>query len=102
MLLALPIILPLATAIALHLLPQRTRWLRVLAFLGALLLLAAGVSVLVRVLDAGDSGPPRRLMAGAVRNHPGSRPLQRADGRDDRDYRRRRDGLIVRRRRFAS
>ena len=53
MLLALPIVLPLATAIALHLLPQRSRWLRVLAFLGALLLLAAGVSVLVRVQYSG-------------------------------------------------
>jgi multicomponent Na+:H+ antiporter subunit D len=53
MLLALPIILPLATAIALHVLPQRTRWLRVLAFIGALLLLVAGVSVLVRVLYGG-------------------------------------------------
>jgi multicomponent Na+:H+ antiporter subunit D len=53
MLLALPIILPLATAIALHVLPQRTRWLRVLAFIGALLLLAAGVSVLGRVLYGG-------------------------------------------------
>ena len=53
MLLALPIVLPLATAIALHLLPQRSRLLRVVAFLGALLLLAAGVSVLVRVQDAG-------------------------------------------------
>ena len=53
MLLALPIVLPLATAIALQILPQRSRWLRVVAFLGALLLLAAGVSVLVRVQNAG-------------------------------------------------
>ena len=36
MLLALPIVLPLATAIALQILPQRSRLLRVVAFLGAL------------------------------------------------------------------
>ena len=53
MLLVLPIVLPLSTAIALHLLPKRSRLLRVAAFLGALLLLAAGVSVLVRVHFAG-------------------------------------------------
>lgn len=53
MLLALPIVLPLATAIALQVLPQRSRRLRVVAFLGALLLLAAGVSLLVRVQNAG-------------------------------------------------
>jgi len=53
MLLALPIVLPLATAIALHLLPPRSRLLRVVAFLGALLLLVAGLSVLLRVQYAG-------------------------------------------------
>ena len=53
MLLALPIVLPLATAIALHLLPQRSRLLRVVAFLGALLILAAAVAILVRVQSAG-------------------------------------------------
>jgi multicomponent Na+:H+ antiporter subunit D len=53
MLLALPILLPLATAIALHLLPQQSRLLRVVAFIGALLLLLAGASVLVRVQYAG-------------------------------------------------
>jgi multicomponent Na+:H+ antiporter subunit D len=53
MLLVLPIVLPLGTAIALHLLPKRSRLLRVVAFLGALLLLAAGVSVLLRVYVTG-------------------------------------------------
>ena len=37
MLLACPILLPLSTAIALQLLPQRTKLLRVVAFAGALL-----------------------------------------------------------------
>jgi multicomponent Na+:H+ antiporter subunit D len=47
MLLALPILIPLGTAIALHLLPQRSRLLRVIAFLGALLILGAAVAILV-------------------------------------------------------
>jgi multicomponent Na+:H+ antiporter subunit D len=49
MLLALPILLPLATAIALHLLPQRTLLLRLVAFSGALMALAAAASILVEV-----------------------------------------------------
>ena len=51
--LALPILLPLATAIALHLLPQRTRLLRVTAFAGAVLILAAAVTILLRVASLG-------------------------------------------------
>ena len=47
MLLALPILVPLVTAIVLHLLPQRSRLLRVVAFLGAALSLAAGRPILV-------------------------------------------------------
>src|SRR3954469_22142406 len=53
MLLALPILLPLATAIALHLLPQRSRLLRVVAFAGAVLLLTAAVFILVGVQTRG-------------------------------------------------
>jgi multicomponent Na+:H+ antiporter subunit D len=53
MLLALPVLLPLATAIALHFLPQRSGPVRVVGFLGALLLLVVGVSILVRVQYAG-------------------------------------------------
>ena len=53
MLLALPIVLPLTTAIALHLMPQRSRLLRVVAFVGALLLIAAALAILVRVQVAG-------------------------------------------------
>src|SRR5689334_16056230 len=53
MLLALPILLPLLTAIVLHLLPQHSRRLRVVAFAGALGSLAAAASILVRVQRAG-------------------------------------------------
>jgi multicomponent Na+:H+ antiporter subunit D len=53
MLLALPILLPLATAIALHLLPHRPRLLRFVAFAGALAILAAAISLFVRVEAAG-------------------------------------------------
>ena len=53
MLLALPILLPLLTAIVLHLLPQRARLLRVVAFAGALGTLAAAASVFVVVQQAG-------------------------------------------------
>ena len=53
MLLALPILLPLATAIALHLLPHRPRLLRLVAFAGALALLAAAIALFVRVESAG-------------------------------------------------
>jgi len=49
MLLALPVLLPLATAIALLLLPHRPRVLRWVAFAGALGLLAAAIALLVRV-----------------------------------------------------
>lgn len=48
-LLALPIVVPLGTAIALHLLPQRALILRWVAFAGALLLLASAVTILGRV-----------------------------------------------------
>jgi multicomponent Na+:H+ antiporter subunit D len=47
--LAVPILIPLATAIALHLLPQNSRLLRIVAFAGAVMILAAAVSVLVTV-----------------------------------------------------
>jgi multicomponent Na+:H+ antiporter subunit D len=53
MFLALPIVVPLGTAIALHLLPQRTRLLRVVAFLGAVSTLAVAVAILVRTLSTG-------------------------------------------------
>jgi multicomponent Na+:H+ antiporter subunit D len=53
MLLALPILLPLATAIALHLLPQRAPLLRAVAFAGALAALVAAASIFVAVQEAG-------------------------------------------------
>src|SRR3954447_22086417 len=53
MLLALPILFPLLTAIVLHLLPQRGRLLRVVAFCGSLGVLGAAVSIFVRVQHAG-------------------------------------------------
>ncbi|MEO8256108.1 MAG: proton-conducting transporter membrane subunit [Acidobacteriota bacterium] len=53
MLLALPILLPLLAAIALLLLPQRRRLRRVIAFVGALLILGAAVAILVRVRSGG-------------------------------------------------
>ena len=49
MLLALPILVPLATAIGLQLLPYRPRLFRLIAFAGALGILAAAISLLVRV-----------------------------------------------------
>jgi len=49
MLLALPILLPLVTAIMLHLLPQRSRLLRVVAFSGSLGVLIAALWIFVRV-----------------------------------------------------
>jgi len=53
MLLALPILLPLLTAIVLHLLPQRSRLLRVVAFAGSLGVLATTALIFVRVQQAG-------------------------------------------------
>jgi multicomponent Na+:H+ antiporter subunit D len=53
MLLALPILLPLGTAIALHLLPQRPQLLRAIAFVGAVLILAVAAAILVRVRSEG-------------------------------------------------
>jgi multicomponent Na+:H+ antiporter subunit D len=53
MLLASPILLPLVTAIALQLLPPRTRWLRVVAFAGAVAMLGAATALLVRVERGG-------------------------------------------------
>jgi len=53
MLLALPILLPLTTAITLQLLPQHARLLRRVAFGGAICTLAAAVAILVRVEAAG-------------------------------------------------
>ena len=53
MLLALPILLPLATAILLHLLPQRSRLLRVVGFGGSLSVLVAAVWIFVRVQRSG-------------------------------------------------
>jgi multicomponent Na+:H+ antiporter subunit D len=49
MLLALPILLPLATAIALQLLPHRPKLLRSVAFAGAVGILIAGIAIFVRV-----------------------------------------------------
>jgi multicomponent Na+:H+ antiporter subunit D len=53
MLLALPILLPLCTAMALHLLPQRSRLLRVVAFAGSLGAIGAAVAIFLRVERAG-------------------------------------------------
>lgn len=53
MLLALPILLPLTTAITLQLLPQHSRLLRRVAFGGAICALASAVSMLLRVEAAG-------------------------------------------------
>jgi multicomponent Na+:H+ antiporter subunit D len=53
MLLTLPILLPLLTAIVLHLLPQRSQLLRVVAFTGALAALAVSISIFVRVQQNG-------------------------------------------------
>ncbi len=53
MLLALPMAVPLATAIVLHLLPQRARLLRTVAFLGSLLGLAAAATIFIRVERSG-------------------------------------------------
>ena len=53
MLLTLPILLPLLTAIVLHLLPQRSRLLRVIAFAGSVGALAAAASIFVRVQQTG-------------------------------------------------
>jgi multicomponent Na+:H+ antiporter subunit D len=53
MLLALPILVPFATAIALKALPYRPRMLHGVAFAGALGILAAAVAILVRVWTAG-------------------------------------------------
>jgi multicomponent Na+:H+ antiporter subunit D len=49
MLLTLPILAPLVTAIALHLLPQRGRTLRIVAFAGSMAVLAVSVVIFVRV-----------------------------------------------------
>ena len=53
MLLALPILSPLLTAIVLHLLPPRSRLLRLVAFGGSLAALAATVCIFVRVQQGG-------------------------------------------------
>jgi multicomponent Na+:H+ antiporter subunit D len=53
MLLALPILLPLATAIALQIAPHRPRLLRTIAFAGAMAVLVAAVVLLVRVESGG-------------------------------------------------
>jgi multicomponent Na+:H+ antiporter subunit D len=53
MLLALPILLPLVTALLLHLLPHRSRLLRVVGFAGSLSVLAASVWIFVRVQHSG-------------------------------------------------
>jgi multicomponent Na+:H+ antiporter subunit D len=53
MLLVLPILVPLATAIALQLLPHRPRLLRGVAFAGALVILATAVALLARVQTEG-------------------------------------------------
>lgn len=49
MLLVLPILVPLVTAIVLHLLPQRSRSLRVVALCGSLGVAAAAVAIFLRV-----------------------------------------------------
>ena len=51
--LALPILIPLATAIALQLLPQRSLLLRSVAFIGAVVLLGAATAILAAVYRDG-------------------------------------------------
>ena len=53
MLLALPILLPLLTAIVLHLLPYRSRRLRSVAFASSLLVLGTAASIFAKVQQAG-------------------------------------------------
>ena len=53
MLLALPILIPLATAIAISMMPQRPPLLRAVAFAGAVGILASAVAVLARVEASG-------------------------------------------------
>ncbi len=53
MLLVLPIIVPLFTAIVLQIVPQRPRPLRITAFAGTLAVLAVGTAILVRVSTRG-------------------------------------------------
>src|SRR5687768_13083583 len=53
MLLALPILLPLLTAIALQLLPHRPKLLRAVAFAGALGILIAAIAILIHVETGG-------------------------------------------------
>lgn len=53
MLLALPILLPLLTAIVLHLIPQRSRVLRVVAFAGSVGSVIVAVAIFVRVQQTG-------------------------------------------------
>jgi multicomponent Na+:H+ antiporter subunit D len=53
MLLTLPILLPLLTAIVLHLMPPRSRALRLTAVAGSLATLASALSILVRVQNDG-------------------------------------------------
>jgi len=53
MLLVLPILIPLATAIAVSMMPQRPQLLRAVAFAGAVGILAAAVAVLARVEAGG-------------------------------------------------
>lgn len=53
MLLALPILIPLATAIAISMMPQRPQLLRGVAFAGAAGILASAVAVLARVEASG-------------------------------------------------
>ena len=53
MLLVLPILIPLATAIVLYMMPQRPQLLRAVAFAGAVGILATAIAVLVRVEAGG-------------------------------------------------
>ena len=87
MLLVLPILIPLATAIALSLLPQRPQVSRAVAFAGAVGILAAAIALLARVEAGGIQVAPDWRVAGAVRDHAGGGPLQRAAGGDGRHRR---------------
>lgn len=53
MLLVLPIVLPLATAILLHVLPYRPRLLQVVAFAGAAGILMSAIAILTAVINRG-------------------------------------------------
>ena len=83
MLLALPILLPLMTAVALQLLPHRSKLQRLVAFGGALAILTAAIGSFFESRGR-DPGYPGRFVASAVRHHARRGPVQLAAGVDGR------------------